>query len=128
MIAVVNPAYLKTLSDQQERSMLGQRTVFLQFHRFIFSLTDQQIYKIFDKYKEQFKKSSEEFPSDNFCDLALIKDAVQFQIAVRDDKQASPQVAEEIAMSWHANANLAKSFEEITSDHLLKILKVWLND
>ena len=128
MMSVINPAYLKDLTEQQERSMLGQRTIFLAFNRFIYDLTDQQVYKLWGKYREEFRKASAEFPDDNFCDLMLIRDALQFQIAIRDDEQASPEIAEEIAMSWHSSANLAKQFDEITSDYLISTIKNWMED
>ncbi len=127
MHSFINPAYLNTLSEQSERSMLGQRTVFLKFHRYMYSLTDQQIYKIWNEYKEHFRNVSKGCPGDNFIDLSLLRDAIQFQISIRDDKQASPEISEEIAMSFSENVRLAKYFEEITSDHLIEICDGFLN-
>ncbi|WP_427501390.1 hypothetical protein ACQE3E_06725 [Methylomonas sp. MED-D] len=126
-VAIMNPAYLSVMPTQHEKSMLGQRTGFLAFHRFIYNLKDQDIYKLWDAYKNAFVQASKDFPDEICCDLSLMRDALQFQIAIRDDKQADPAIAEEIAISFHQNAKIAKEFEEITSEYLIGIVKEWLS-
>lgn len=125
-VAILNPVYLNPMPEQHEKSMLGQRILFLAFHRFIYNLNDQDIYKLWAAYKKAYAKATKDFPDDICCDLSLLRDALQFQVAIRDDKQADPAIAEEIAISFHENAKLAMDFEVITSDYLIGILKDWI--
>ena len=127
MVVPINPAYLSKLPDQQEKSLLGQRTLFLAFNRFMFNLPDKHVYRLSDEYKKTFLQAQKDFPDEICCDLSLMYDAIQYQIAVRDDRQGDPAIVEEIAISWRENCNIAKEFDEITSDYLIDLAKKWLN-
>lgn len=128
-VAICNPMYLSNqhLTEQQEKSMLGNRTVFLAFHRFMFDLQNSQIDKIWHAYKTENVKAQVNFPDEKCCDLLLLCDAIQYQIAIRHDNQADPAITEEIAISFHQNAKLANDFEEITSDYLINVIKKWIH-
>jgi len=127
-VAIFNPVYLALMPEQHEKSMLGQRTTFLAFHRFLFNLPDMHIYKLWEGYKKSHLEAVKQYPDDVFCDLSLMCDALQYQIATRDDKQGDAMIAEQIAISFHQNAKLARDFDNITSDHLIELANNWLNE
>lgn len=77
--------------------------------------------------KSAYAQAQIDFPNEVCCDLSLLGDALQYQIAVRDDKQGDPAIAEQIAISFHKNAQLAKNYDEITSEYLIDLCKQWLD-
>ena len=125
-VVICNPHYLTETAGQQERSLIGQRTAFLKFHRFMFDLQNSQIDSLWQGYKAANLQAQKDFLNEICCDLTLLCDAIQYQIALRGDNQADTMIAEEIAVSWHANVKLAEQFKEITSEHLISAAKEFL--
>jgi hypothetical protein len=119
----INPCYLdrSKMTDQQNRSLLGQRTLFLDFQRFMYSMSNEQLDMLKNGYQKEFLAQSQECPNDNFIDMSLMIDSIQLQIALRDDKQADPYIRQQIAISFRHNARIAKDFAEITSEHLINL-------
>ena len=64
------------------------------------------------EYKEEYAKLAKAYPSDIFADLATIKDAIDFNICIRDiDGNLDLKLAEDCAISYQNNLKLAKSFD-----------------
>lgn len=114
------PAYLTIRSGNQEKSMLGQRTRFLAFHRYVHNLTDSELKNAYQKVKN--KLVADRLFDDNsiFVDNSLIVDVLQHEICVREAYQ--PEILADIQKSYQKNVSLANDFPEINSKHLIKCI------
>lgn len=121
--SICNPFYLNVdLESQQGKSILGQRTTFLLFHKFMFELTDTQLAQLNNGYKRYFSKNRIGSLDSVFCDLSLLKDAIDYQLCIRSaDGFDVASISEDVVQSWQSNLKLAGEFEEITSKHLLDL-------
>ena len=78
---------------------------------YLYSMTDDEILSLLKAYKEEYAKLSSEYPNDIFADLATIKDAIDFNICIRDiNGNLDLSVAEDCAISYAKNMKLSKSF------------------
>ena len=81
------------------------------FSDFLYAMSDDEIMSLLAAYKEEYLKCSTEHPNDFFADLATIKDAIDFNICIRDiNGNLDLSIAEDCAISYAKNMKLAKSF------------------
>ncbi|MEG2635531.1 MAG: hypothetical protein RSA09_03245 [Acinetobacter sp.] len=79
---------------------------------YLFSMSDDEITGLLAAYKEEYLKCSTEYPNDFFADLATIKDAIDFNICIRDiGGNLDLSLAEQCAISYEKNLKLAQSFD-----------------
>ena len=122
---LINPRYLTIGRDSQEfKSLLGQRTAFLEFHIYMFSRSDLEIQKLSDGWKHYLAVNGVNQHNSAYIDHNLIKDAIDYQIIIRNihDNQ-DKNLADEVAKSWQKNQGLAKDFDVITSEHLIQLIE-----
>lgn len=96
----------------QEMSRKGK--VFLKgtFPDYLYSMTDEEIQGLLAAYKAEYLKCASEYPNDIFADLATIKDAIDFNICIRNiNGNLDLAMAEECAISYGKNLKLAQSFD-----------------
>lgn len=96
----------------QEMSRKGK--VFLKgtLPDYLYSMADDEILGLLAAYKEEYMKCSTEYPNDFFADLATIKDAIDFNICIRNiDGSLDLSLAEQCAISYEKNLKLAQSFD-----------------
>jgi hypothetical protein len=111
--------YLKSenISDQQNQSMLGQRTRFLALHRYIDNLSCNELKSALEKVKAKFIRELEQYPNDSFIDTKILEDVIHHEIMIRDDYDVSQ--IENILKSYLCNVHLAEQFLDVTSDHMI---------
>jgi hypothetical protein len=108
---------------QRELSLRGQRTGFIEFHRYMFAMTDIEI--------QQLKKAYKKFHADTFeeeyiyTDQSLLNDALDYQLCIRSaDGFDIQHVSKDVLDSWKYNVKLAEDFPEITSEHLIHTVQI----
>lgn len=128
LVGICNPMYLTIDSDSQQfRSLAGQRTAFLQFHQFMFSLSDVEISQLNNGYKRFFADNKIGEMDSVFNDVALMKDAIDYQLCIRSaDAFDIVNIGEDVAASWQVNLKISQDFEEVTSEHLIDLAKKML--
>ncbi len=97
---------------------LSLRDSFIEFHRFCFSLREEEVLAIWRGLK-QFsidEKLSED--ESVYCDHLLLRDALQYQIALRQ-RVFHPEICDEIADSFRTTEELSKNYK-ITSNILIE--------
>lgn len=95
----------------QEMKRKGRAYIQDEFADYLSSLSDEEIMNILKAYKIEYAKLSTEFPNDTFVDLQVIKDALDFNICIRDiNGNLDLSLAEDCALSYFKNMNLAKEF------------------
>lgn len=108
---------------QHEMSLRGDRTAFVEFHRFMFLMSDIEVHQLHYAMK-QFVVDEQLSESDGvYCDQQLLKDAIDYQLCLRNQRQFFPEVCEDIARSFKDNVILANNFPEIDSVHLITFAK-----
>ena len=96
----------------QEMQRKGKVHINDAFSDFLYAMSDDEIMSLLAAYKEEYLKCSTEHPNDFFADLATIKDAIDFNICIRDiDGNLDLKLAEDCAISYQNNLKLAKSFD-----------------
>lgn len=126
LAGICNPIYL-TVDGQQFKSLAGQRTTFLAFHKFMFSLSDIEIAQLNNGYKRFYADNRIGEMDSVFNDVALIKDAIDYQLCIRSaDAFDIVNIGEDVAASWQVNVGISKDFEEVTSEHLIDLAKQML--
>lgn len=122
---LINPHYLTLDRDSQKfKSLIGQRTAFLEFHIYMFSRTDLEIHKLANGWKHYLAVNGINQRDVVYTDHSLIKDAIDYQLVIRNNKgNQDPLIADEVAKSWQKNQELAKDFDEITSEHLIQLIE-----
>jgi hypothetical protein len=118
-----HPTWLnpENLSEQQERSMLGQRTRFLKLHRYIDSLSDAELKTALDKVKAKFVSELKACPYDRFTDTAILEDVIHHEISLREGYSVEQLV--DIRNSYLDNVEIAEQFPEVTSEHMIAELQ-----
>ena len=95
----------------QEMQRKGKVVINDAFAEYLYALSDDEILSLLKAYKEEYAKLSSEYPNDTFADLATIKDAIDFNICIRDiNGNLDLSIAEDCAISYAKNMKLAKSF------------------
>jgi len=117
-----------THAAQKEMSLRGDRAALIEFHRFMYSLSDADIKRLWSAKKQLWfdKKLGED--ENSYCDVNLLEDATQYQLCIRDEKEFDQMIADQIARSFRQNIKLAADFPEITSAHMIHLAKSLLND
>ncbi len=95
----------------KEMQRKGKVVINDAFAEYLYALSDDEILSLLKAYKEEYAKLSSEYPNDTFADLATIKDAIDFNICIRDiNGNLDLSIAEDCAISYAKNMKLAKSF------------------
>jgi len=144
LAVVTNPTYLKSkLADksseeikkmrqddgqltpaaQREMSLRGDRLGLIEFHRFVYELTDDEIKRLWNAKKQHWIDNKLGEDKYTYCDVNLFIDAIQYQICIRDETQFDMMIADEIARSFRHNVKITADFPEITSQHMLSYVK-----
>ena len=96
----------------QEMQRRGKVHINDAFSDFLYAMSDDEIMRLLTAYKEEYAKLAKAYPSDIFSDLVTIKDAIDFNICIRDiDGNLDLKLAEDCAISYQNNLKLAKSFD-----------------
>ena len=96
----------------QEMQRKGKVHINDAFSDFLYAMSDDEIMRLLAAYKEEYAKLAKAYPSDIFSDLATIKDAIDFNICIRDiNGNLDLSIAEDCAISYAKNMNLSKSFD-----------------
>lgn len=105
---------------QVELSLRGQRTAFIEFHRFMFAMTDIEIQQLKKAYKKFYAQNrSDEYV---YTDVSLLNDAIDYQICIRSaDGFDIKDVSLDVLQSWNHNRALAEDYPEITSEHMINL-------
>lgn len=148
MTTITNPAHLKTelskLNEeeikkmrsengqlvpaaQQEMSLRGDRIAFIEFHRYIYDLSDVEIAELKQAMKQFYYKEKLGESEYIYCDQSLLEDAIDYQFCLRGSSNFSPGICEEIAISFKNNIKLALQYSEIDSKHLIAFAKRLIN-
>lgn len=139
---LINPAYLiskytdKTIDEikmdridkteqlppdaQQELSIRGTRTAFLEFHRFMYSLTDAEIKNLKIALKRYYTDNNMGEDTNTYNDFNIIEDVTDWQLCLREN---NIPVCAEIAQSYRTNQKIAENFTEVTSQVLIDFAK-----
>ncbi len=95
----------------EEMKRKGKAYIQDAFAEYLYALSDDEILSLLKAYKEEYAKLISEYPNDTFADLATIKDAIDFNICIRDiDGNLDLSIAEDCALSYFKNMKLSKSF------------------
>lgn len=95
----------------EEMKRKGKAYIQDAFAEYLYALSDDEIMSLLAAYKEEYAKLISEYPNDTFADLATIKDAIDFNICIRDiNGNLDLSIAEDCAISYAKNMKLAKSF------------------
>lgn len=116
-----NVRYLGKMSDQQEKSMMGQRTRFLALHRHVDQLNDSDLkerLKIVNKLQAEYNVSN---PEDTFTDINILTDVLHHEISLRDGY--SVEQLNDIRKSYLHNVRTAEDFQDVTSEHMISIIE-----
>lgn len=96
----------------QEMQRKGKVHINDAFSDFLYVMSDDEIMRLLAAYKEEYARISSEYQNDTFADLATIKDAIDFNICIRDiNGNLDLSIAEDCAISYQNNLKLAKSFD-----------------
>ena len=118
---IVYPFYLEDPKDSQRyKSLKGQRTTFIDFHHYMFSLDDMSVQKMMKNYKIYYASESLSEDESAYLDVLLFKDALDYQRAIRSSETFDYKVADDIAKSFLKLVKRAESFDEITSEVLIE--------
>jgi len=111
-------------SAQLELSLRGQRTRFIEFHRVMFSMSDIELQLLNKAYKRYYADNRLGQDDSIYTDVSLLKDAIDYQLCVRSaDGFDAQHVAEEVAINFHENVKLIKDSDEVTSEHLIRLIQ-----
>lgn len=95
----------------EEMQRKHRATTIGAFAEHLLNLQDDEIRKIYAAYKTEFARCTKLHPNDFFADLAVIKDALDFNFSVRNlDGNLDLKLAEDCALSFAKNKKLALSF------------------
>ncbi len=109
------------LADTDSWHYLAQanrRFSFIDFHRYLYALCDEEIDLLRYECCSLQQRRQRDNPDTTYVDLILLRDATQFQKALRE---ADVWGAEGIARSWRSNVMLTQEHSEIDSQHLIKL-------
>ncbi|WP_018125159.1 hypothetical protein [Desulfovibrio oxyclinae] len=120
---IVNPYYLEENQDSQRyKSLSAQRTSFLEFHRYMFSLSDERVQRLHHNFKD-FCLEQRLCESDHvYLDVQLLQDAIAYQLALRSPDMFDVfAVTKDISQSWRSNIKTAIDFDDVTSERLIEL-------
>ncbi|MFU8928341.1 hypothetical protein [Acinetobacter puyangensis] len=96
----------------QEMQRKGKAYINDVFSEFLYSMSDDEIMTLLKAYKKEYAKLSIEYPNDSFADLLAIKDAIDFNICIRNiNGNLDLGMAEDCALSYFNNMKLCASFD-----------------
>lgn len=108
LLEIKEQRHLIILEEMQRK---GKATINDEFSDYLYAMSDDEIMSLLSAYKEEFFKLSKEYPNDVFIDLSTIKDAIDFNYCIRNiNGNLDLSLAEDCALSYFKNMNLAKSF------------------
>lgn len=120
--ALINPFYLnEDKNSQRYRSLRGQRTVFIEFHEFMFNMSDIELQQLIKKHKKWVTENYSE--TERYVDSAIVRASIDYQIALRESEAIEIELLEEIAKDFRYEQQLSKDFPEIDSAHLINFIK-----
>lgn len=126
--AICNAHYINSAKDsQQYKSLKGQRLSLIEFHEFMFNLSDIELQNALKKHKNYVTNNYESMMNDRFLDLTMTRAAIDYQLVLREGMKCEIDLLEEIARDWRSDLKLAEDFAEINSECLLRFMKN-LND
>jgi hypothetical protein len=117
-----------TPAGQQELSLRGCRTALIEFHRYMYNLSDSDIRRLWNAKKQYWIDHKLAEDENTYCDVNLMIDAIQYQVCIRDEKQFDQMIADQIARSFLHNIKLAANYPEITSQHMINLVKKLFDD
>ncbi|HFE9913068.1 TPA: hypothetical protein ACGA4S_003864 [Acinetobacter baumannii] len=95
----------------EEMKRKGKAYIQDEFSAYLYAMSDDEIMKLLSAYKKEYARLSAEYPNDIFADLLVIKDAIDFNICIRDmNGNLDLGLAEDCALSYFKNMKLAKEF------------------
>ncbi len=95
----------------EEMKRKGKAYIQDEFSDFLYSMSDIEIMAFQKAYKKVYSKLSADYPNDTFVDLMTIKDAIDFNICIRDiNGNLDLSLAEDCALSYFTNMRLAATF------------------
>ncbi|HAV5925680.1 TPA: hypothetical protein JI221_00370 [Acinetobacter baumannii] len=96
----------------EEMKRKGKAYIQDEFSAYLYAMSDDEIMKLLSAYKKEYARLSAEYPNDIFADLLVIKDAIDFNICIRDmNGSLDLGLAEDYALSYFKNMKLAKEFD-----------------
>ncbi|MDA3463502.1 hypothetical protein AB3Q14_11600 [Acinetobacter baumannii] len=96
----------------EEMKRKGKAYIQDEFSAYLYAMSDDEIMKLLSAYKKEYARLSAEYPNDIFADLLVIKDAIDFNICIRDmNGSLDLGLAEDCALSYFKNMKLAKEFD-----------------
>jgi len=108
---------------QRELSLRGNRTAFIEFHRFMYSLSDDEILKLAAAMKQFVYEERLAEDKYTYSDQRILEDAIHYHFCIRFEKNFSAQIAEQIAEHFAQECKIAQDYQEVTSEHLIKFTK-----
>ena len=117
-----------TPAAQHEMSLRGDRLALIEFHRFIFNLSDSDIKRIWNAKKQFWIDNKLGEDENTYCNVNLLIDVTQYHLCLRDDRGFDQMICDQIARSFRQNMKLARNYEEITSAHMINFAKNLLKD
>ena len=96
----------------EEMKRKGKAYIQDEFSAYLYAMSDDEIMKLLSAYKKEYARLSAEYPNDIFADLLVIKDAIDFNICIRDmNGSLDLGLAEDCALSYFKNMKFAKEFD-----------------
>lgn len=105
---------------QRELSIRGNRTAFIEFHRFMYSLTYIEMESLKTALKKYYTDKNIGEDANTYNDFNIIKDVTDWQMCSRDN---NIMVCPEIAQSYRTNQRISENFPDVTSQHLIDFTK-----
>ncbi len=112
--------------EQRELSLRGDKTAFLEFHRFMYSLADDDVRRMMYSMKQFVFDEKLSKNGNEYLDQMIVNDAIHYHICLREKGYFDYAICGEIAASFRHNALRSRSFQEITSEHLINFAKYLL--
>jgi len=113
---------------QQELSLRGSRTAFLQFHRFMYALSDHEVQKLSEGMKRYVTKNRLSEDANIYLDQRILKDVIDFHLCIREESNFDLGTIIDIVNDYRQNQALANDYYiEITSENLIEFAKKLIN-
>jgi hypothetical protein len=108
---------------QHELSLRGDKTAFVEFHRYMFALIDGEILKLAAAMKQFVYKERLSEDEYTYSDQRILEDAIHYHLCVRFDRDFSVQIADQIARHFRQECKIAQDYQEVTSELLITFAK-----
>ena len=124
---LLDPFYL-TLNIQRYKDIKVSRTIFLEFHQFMLSISDSKIEHLYKSIKHftKYERVSQDVLVR--CDYHLILQSVLFQRAIRNLADCDKSTYHKITRNYKMHQDVVKDYPKITSKHLIRIIKKLCNE